>query len=122
MRSLQDNAIIAAKVPASVAITLDKWAIWMDGGAVGRGYPSKSCGFETSTGIHTTADVYEQNDNYAVRACDGAVMSLTPMQLAAIGVYWLENDDRGTDPEIIFKLVVTALPVIYRGLILRGCM
>ena len=42
--------------------------------------------------------------------------------LAAIGVYWLENDDRGTDPEIIFKLVVTALPVIYRGLILRGCM
>ena len=76
----------------------------------------------TSGGIHSSDDAEEQADSYAARACDGAIMSLTPIQVAAIGVYWLGNDGRGTHPEILFDLVVGALPIIYRGLISRGCL
>jgi hypothetical protein len=121
MRALQDQAIAAAEVPILVAVKLDKWADWMRGGAIGRGYPSKACGME-SGGIHTSDDVHDQNDNYAARACDGAIMSLNPLQVAAIGVYWLGNDVRGEHPETIKGLVVDALVIIHRGLILRGCM
>ena len=121
MRTLQDQAVVAAGVPVLVAVKLDKWADWMRGGAIGRGYPSKACGME-SGGIHTSEDVHDQNDNYAARACDGAIMSLNPVQVAAIGVYWLGNDDRGMHPGVLKEIVVGALIIIHRGLISRGCM
>lgn len=121
MRTSQDRAILAADVPGLVAVKLDRWAAWMRSGAGARGYPGRSCGME-SGGIHTSDDAEAQADSYAARACDGAIMSLTPVQIAAIGVYWLGNDGRGTPPDVLFDLVVGALPIIYRGLISRGCL
>ena len=83
LRQLQDEAIMAAQVPPVVANVLDKWAIWMQGGNMTRGYPSKSSGI-SSGDIHSSEDIHEQNDSYAARACDGAIMSLNPVQVAAI--------------------------------------
>jgi hypothetical protein len=118
LRSLQDSTIKAANVPVSVALALDGWAIWMDGGSVAKGYPSKSSGIE-SGGIHCSEDGEHEADNYLALATDAAVRSLNPVQIAAIGVLWLGNDPRGerTIPEI----VIGALPIIYRVLVKKGC-
>jgi hypothetical protein len=121
MRKNQDRAILAAQVPGQVAVKLDRWAAWMQSGSGARGYPSRACGME-SGGIHTSDDAEAQADSYAARACDGAIMSLAPLHIAAIGVYWLGNDGRGTHPEVQFGLVVEALPIIHRGLVSRGCL
>ena len=120
LRKLQDAAILEANVPASVATALDKWALWMQGGTGARGYPSKACGMG-SGGIHTSDDIHEQNDSYAAKACDGAIMSLNPGQIAGIGVYWLGNHHREVLPGVLREIVVSALPIVYRGLIVRGC-
>ncbi len=120
MRALQDKALIAADVPPEVGTSLDKWADWMRGGNIGRGYPSKSCGVE-SGGIHTSDDIHEQNDSYAARACDGAIKSLKKSQELAIWSYWI-GSSHDHHPAGLHALVVEALPIIHRGLILRGCM
>jgi len=75
-----------------------------------------------SGGIHSSDDAEAQADSYAARACDGAIMSLTSTQRTAINAYWLGHDGQGTHPDVLFDLVVGALPIIHRGLIQRGCL
>jgi hypothetical protein len=121
MRTLQDQAILAAEVPGQVATKLDSWAAWMRNGTGARGYPSRSCGIE-SGGIHTSDDAEAQADSFAARACDGAIASLSKPQELAIWAYWIGSSPVGVHPERLHLLVVSALPIIYRGLMSRGCL
>lgn len=116
LREMQDRALKECGAPVCVAVALDKWASWMHGGQVTRGYPSKACGME-SGGIRCSEDGEAEADNYAALACDGVIRGLSVDHRNAVAILWLGTNSYVPD---MHTVTAEALFTIHRGLILRG--
>lgn len=65
-----------------------------NGGRVGRGYPSKACGF-SGAGSTSIEDMQEENDLYIARAVDAVVNDLPDEECSAIHHEYLDSRYRG---------------------------
>lgn len=114
----QAAIIDRAKVPAVTATSLACWAEWMQGGTIGKGYPTKSMGF-ASGGVNCWDDFSEEAENHMAVACDGAIKSLSEKERNCIYIIWLGKLICYARLDVD-EVAADAVKNIHRFLVIRG--